>query len=141
MYATQARMHIATRRRARPDITIEIRWHPAHKGIPGNYGADEWAKMVADEADSDGVKWMQYGDRYSRRKMPLPRSLAHLKREMSEKKWHEANVWAASRVARKKYQHCRQGKAYQKPDPTPANTNKRLAARFYQLKIGHCLIG
>jgi len=31
------------------------------------------------------------------------------------------------------------GKAYRKPDPTPAKTNKRLAARFCQLKLGHCL--
>jgi hypothetical protein len=37
---------------------------------------------------------MQYGDRYDRRKMALPKSLAHLKREISEKKWQEANVWA-----------------------------------------------
>jgi Zn finger protein HypA/HybF involved in hydrogenase expression len=40
--------------------------------------------------------------------MPLPRSLAHLKREISEKKWVEARQWAA---------------------------------RFYQLKTGHCLTG
>ena len=36
MYALQARKHIAVLRRARPDITIEIRWCPAHKGVPGN---------------------------------------------------------------------------------------------------------
>ena len=35
-YAVQARKHIAALRRARPDITIEIRWCPAHKGIAGN---------------------------------------------------------------------------------------------------------
>jgi len=29
----------------------------------------------------------------------------------------------------------------QKPDPTVAKANKRLASRFYQLKTGHCLTG
>jgi ribonuclease HI len=33
-YAIQARKQIAELRRARPDITIEIRWCPAHKGVP-----------------------------------------------------------------------------------------------------------
>jgi hypothetical protein len=50
-------------------------------------------------------------------------------------------MWAESRVAGEKYQHCRQGKSRQKPDPAPAKTNKRLAAWFYQLKTGHCLTG
>jgi ribonuclease HI len=35
-YAIMARQHIVTLRRARPDITIEIRWCPAHKGVSGN---------------------------------------------------------------------------------------------------------
>jgi len=29
----------------------------------------------------------------------------------------------------------------QKPDPTVARANKRLASRFYQRKSGHCLTG
>jgi len=41
MYALQARKHIAVLRRARLDITIEIRWCLAHKGAPGNEKADE----------------------------------------------------------------------------------------------------
>jgi len=35
-YAIEARKHVAALRRARPDIQTEIRWCPAHKGIPGN---------------------------------------------------------------------------------------------------------
>jgi ribonuclease HI len=36
MRAVQARKHIATLRRARPNISIVIRWCPAHKGVAGN---------------------------------------------------------------------------------------------------------
>jgi hypothetical protein len=44
-----------------------------------------------------------YADRYGRRPMPLPRALAHLKREISEKKWSEARRWAEGRITAKKY--------------------------------------
>ena len=74
-------------RRARPDIAIKIRWCPAHKVVPGNEKADEWAKLAAEEPDARGVEWLGYSDRAGTRAMPLPRSLAHLKREISEKMW------------------------------------------------------
>jgi ribonuclease HI len=89
-YAILARKHIAALGNARPDITIEIRWCPAHKGVPGNEKADEWAKLAAESPDARGVE-------------PLPRSLAHLKREISEKKWAEARQWAGSRITKAKH--------------------------------------
>jgi len=85
-YVLQARKHIATLRRARPGITIEIRWCPAHQGIAGNEKADEWAKIAAEEPDTDGVEWLYYSDQTEARPMTLPQSLANLKREISEKK-------------------------------------------------------
>jgi ribonuclease HI len=51
-------------------FTIEIGWCPAHKGDPGNEKADEWAKLAAEKLDARGVE-------------RLPRSLSHLKREIS----------------------------------------------------------
>jgi hypothetical protein len=116
----------------RPDITIEIRWCPAHKGVPGNEKADEWAKLAAEEPDAHGVEWLQGGAR----PMPLPRSLANVKREISEK-WAEARQWAGGRTSRKKYKM----PTTQKPDGMVAGSTKRHASRFYQLKTGHCLIG
>ena len=137
-YAIQARKQIAALRRARPGITIEIRWCPAHKGIAGNEKADEWAKIAASEPDTHGVEWLNYNynGRSDARAMPLPRSLATLKREIS-KKWVESRLWAAGRTSKTKY-HMPES---QKPDGAVAGSTKRLASRFYQIRMGHCLTG
>jgi hypothetical protein len=133
MYALQARRHIATLRSARPDIIINIRWYTAHKGVAGNGKADEWAKLAAEEPDAGGVEWLEGGAR----PMPLPRSLAHLKREISEKKWTEVRRWAGERVTTKKYRLLRE----QRPDKVVSGSSKRLASRFYQLKTRNCVTG
>jgi hypothetical protein len=59
-YALQARRHIASLRRARPDIIIEIRWCAAHKVVAGNENADEWARLAAEEPDAR-VWWLEGG--------------------------------------------------------------------------------
>ena len=138
-YAIQARRHIAALRRARPGIIIEIRWCPAHKGIAGNEKADEWAKIAAEEPDSHGVEWLSYNHdgRTEVRAMPLPRSLANHKREISEKKWAEARQLAGARTSKKKYPMPES----QRPDGTVAGSTKKIASRFYQLRTGHCRTG
>jgi len=92
--------------------------------LPGNEKADEWAKLAAEKPDARGVD-------------PLQRSLAHLKWEISEKKWAEARQWAGSRISKAKYKM----PAKQKPDGVVAGSAKRHASKFYQLKTGHCLTG
>ena len=119
-YALQARKHIATLRRARPGIVIEIRWCPAHKGVAGNEKADEWAKIAAEEPDTRGVEWLSYLDRTEVRAMPLPRSLANLKREISKKKWLEARQSAGGRTCKRKYKMPES----QRPDSTVAGSTK-----------------
>jgi len=110
--ATARTAHIAALRRARAGITIEIRWCPAHKGIAGSEKADEWAKEAAGQPGSHGL---------------LPRSLANLKREISEKKWVEARRWAGGRTSKTKYRMPER----QKPDGAVAGSTKRLASRYY----------
>jgi len=95
----------ATLRRTMPDIAIEIRWCPAHEAVERNEKADEWDKLAADEPDAlgeDGLEWLTYSDRLEERLMPLPRSLANIKREVAEKKWAEARKWAGGRTSKKK---------------------------------------
>jgi len=52
-------------------------------------------------------------------------------------KWAEARQWAGGRTSKKKY--CMSNS--QKPDGALANSSKRIASLFYQLKTGHCLTG
>ena len=110
---------------------------PGPQGIAGNEKAEEWAKIAAEEPDTHGVKWLNYPDRTEVWAMSLTRSLANLKREISEKKWAEARQWAGGQTSKTKY---RMSKS-QRPDSTVFGSTKRLASRFYQIKTGRCLSG
>jgi len=133
----QASKHIATLRRAKPGITAEIRWCPAHKGVAGNEKADEWAEFAAEEPDARGVEWLSYLDRGEARATPLPRSPAHLKPEITEKKRVEARQWAGGRTSKKKDTVPKS----RRPDGAVVGSAKRLASRCYRAKTGHCLAG
>jgi hypothetical protein len=89
----------------------------------GDEKADEWAKLAAEEPDARGVEWLRYADRFGGRQTPLPRSLAHLKREISEKNWAEARRRATGR------KHKLPSK--QRLDGTVAGGGGRLASGFY----------
>ena len=78
---------------------------------------------------------MGYSDRYRRRLLPLPRSIANIKREIAEKKWKEARAWSEKRIRKKKYRMPKGQSA------AVARAPKRLAGRFHQLRTGHCRTG
>ena len=122
-------------------MRIETRRCPSHQGIEGNEVADKWAKFAADEPDAHGVEWFSTTNpdgSVRTRKSPLPRSLASVKRGFSEQKREEARGWDSNaRTRNRKYRPSEK----QKPNPTVAKANKRLASRFYQFKTGHCLTG
>ena len=83
------------------------------------------------------MEWLRYLDRDEARAMLLPRSLAHLKREITEKKWVEARQWVGGWTSKKKYTMPKS----QRPDGVVAGSAKRLASRFCQVKTGHCHSG
>ena len=126
-YAVLARKWVAALKQTRPEVRIEIRWCPAHEGVEGNEKADEWAKQAAEEPDARGVEWLRYGDRYGVWRMPPPRSLANLRREIAEKKWGEARSWTEERVRRRKYKLARD----QRPNWMVERAPKHLAGRFH----------
>jgi hypothetical protein len=89
---------------------------------------------VPEEPDTLGVEWFPYPDRYGRLPVPLPRSLAHLKRQLSESKWTEARCWTAGRITGEKYQLPNR----QHPDRKVADSEKWVA---HQLRTRHALTG
>jgi len=98
-YALQARKHIAVRGRAsspRSGGTRRTRESPATKG-------QRMGEVRAEEPDAREVEWLSYLNRVEAHAVPLPRSLAHLKRKISEKKWAETRQWAGGGTSGKKY--------------------------------------
>ena len=137
LYALQARKSIERLRAGRPGIRIEIRWCPAHEGVEGNEKADEDAMLAAEEPDARGVEWMGHSDRYGRRRMPLTRSIANIRREIAERKWEEARSWSEKWIKKKKDrlpEKMRQNAAV-------ARGPKRLAERLHQLSTVHYRTG
>jgi len=94
-------------------------------------------EVAVGEPNIRGVGWLGSSGRAGVRAAPLPRSLANLKRDTSEKKWVEARQWAGGQTSKKKYRLSKS----QRPDGIVAGSTKRLASRFYQVKMGHCLTG
>jgi len=100
--------------------------------VDGNEKAEEWANVAADKPDSRELEWLKHSDWMEVRPMPLPRSLANLKRNISEKKWAEARQWAGVRTCKAKN---RMPKS-QKPGGVVASSTKALTSIFYQVKTG-----
>jgi len=97
----------------------------AFPGIAENEKADEWAELAADKSGGRGVEWLRFGDRYGRQAIPLPASLAHLKRHISKKKQPEA----ITRPRRRLSSAVHKPRYRQRVNPFPDKTDKRAAGR------------
>ena len=61
VHALEVRKHITTLRPRGPAAAIELWRCPAHRGVPEDEKADEWAKLAADEPDAheSGIPWVR----------------------------------------------------------------------------------
>ena len=95
--ALEARKHTATLHQRGSAVTIELRWCPAHKGCPGTRRQTSGPSWRRASPPPTGVESLGHGDRHEKRRLP-PRSLAHLKRSITETKWKEAKAWVDVKV-------------------------------------------
>jgi len=136
-YALKARKWVAQLRKTRPGSRIELRWCPAHEGVEGDGKAGKEAKLAAEEPEGRGVEWLGHTDRYGRRGMPPPRSIANIRRGVAERKWAEARSWSEKRIKRRKYKMPEK----MRQQAVVARAPKILAERFHQLRTRHCRTG
>jgi ribonuclease HI len=109
---------------------IEYHWVLGHSQVKGNEVADKAAKDAARNVRTQGTIHLTRKERYT--------SLPYLHRKTKEKKWSDTKSWLKKSINnRPNYIPPTQ----QKPDPTAMATSKRLASRYYQLKMGHAITG
>jgi ribonuclease HI len=114
----------------RRGYTVEYHRVPGHEGIRGNEEADKAAKEAATIPIMRGVKRIPREESFT--------TLAHLHRKTNEKKTKETTDWLQKSLGD------RQGyklSTTKRPDEKAMHSQKRLATRYYQLKIGHAVIG
>jgi hypothetical protein len=105
-----------------------LRWVPGHAGNDGNETADQLAKNAA--APDNEEELPSEEDRCT--------SLTHLRWCTTDAKWRRSDEWFEAKCMSKKYYHLDK---QHKPNRTITKTEKSTAQIFYQLKVGHALIG
>jgi len=82
---------------------------------------------------------MGHTDQYGRRRIPLPRSLANVRRGIAEKKWEEERSWSERSANKKKYRM--PGKKRCARTQRWPEDRTGWAEWFHRLRTGHCRTG
>jgi hypothetical protein len=106
--------------------SIEIRWVPGHKSVPGNEEADEFAKPAAESQRFADFAMPPVVDKYVR--------FMHLERRSAEKKRKEVFDWSKASIATSRGYQARKTPYFRQKLRC---TRKELASRYYQLMMGH----
>jgi hypothetical protein len=116
------------------NIQVEYRWVPAHKGVEGNEEADLQATKAA----------YKHCGSYTETQNPLRHlnyvSFAHISRRLTETKWEESKK-EIQELGKKSKHSYRYDLVKRGGNKAVMTSKKSIAARFYQLKTGHALLG
>jgi len=116
------------------NIQVEYRWVPAHKGVEDNEEADLQATKVA----------YKHCGSYTETQNPLAHlnyiSFAHIGRRLMGAKWEESKKEIKEMGKKSKHSY-RYDLVKRGGNSTVMKSQKTIAARFYQLKTGHALLG
>jgi ribonuclease HI len=116
------------------NIRVEYRWVPVHQGVKGNEEADLQATKAA----------YKYCRSYTETQNPLRHliyvSFAHISRRLNETKWEESKR-EIQEMGKKSKQSYWYDLVKRGGNKVVMESKKLIAARFYQLKTGHALMG
>jgi len=113
---------------------VEYRWVPAHKGVEGNENADQQATKAAYKCKGKRTETQN----------PPPYlnyiSFAHINQRLTELKLAESKK-KIKEMGRKSKHSYRYDLVKRGGNSAVMGSRKSIAARFYQLKTGHALLG
>jgi hypothetical protein len=109
---------------------VKYHWIPGHMDIKGNEIADKAVKEAAAHPITQHTRRIPLQEQFT--------TISHLNRYAKEKRTEERRQWLQKTMA-PRLGYCLSTET--KPDPTAIKTTKRIATRYYQLKIGHEVIG
>ena len=107
---------------------VVCRWTPGHSGLEGNIKADLTAKKRAEKGGKQAERWS---------------SLAYIKENLAQARCKELAKWHEGKIQERETSRHGFYIPWTKDEINPilAKAPKKYAARFYQLKVGHGVVG